>query len=395
MEESTIEMLNSYSKYVESLDISNKNIKGLLDLDGFDKLKKLVCSNNKIDLIINLPDSLKYLDCSYNLIEQFNCISNNLDYFNCKKNPLTILYYSFDVKPKSYPKKLQYLRYSNIFNQPVDNLSNSITELIFGNSFNQHVDNLPNSITHLTFGNSFNQPVDNLPNSITHLTFGNSFNQPVDNLPNSITHLTFGNSFNQPVDNFPNSITHLTFGDSFNQPVNNLPNSLIELEFGLEFNQPIDKIYSKCKQNSGSNQNSGIVTLGFGDKFNQPIDILQTKSCTCCANSLKNLFLGESFGKSINNIPKSVEHLIVYGNEYYKNNKEHILDTVRYLDLFGDNNQEIIEFPKNLNYLILNSNYSHNINNLPESIIEIRIYNLEQKKLISEKYHDKVVLTKD
>ncbi len=355
MEESTIEMLNSYSKYVESLDISNKNIKGLLDLDGFDKLKKLVCSNNKIDLIINLPDSLKYLDCSYNLIEQFNCISNNLDYFNCKKNPLTILYYSFDVKPKSYPKKLQYLRYSNIFNQPVDNLSNSITELIFGNSFNQHVDNLPNSITHLTFGNSFNQPVDNLPNSITHLIFG----------------------------------------DYFNQSVNNLPNSLINLEFGLEFNQPIDKIYSKCKQNSGSNQNSGIVTLGFGDKFNQPIDILQTKSCTCCANSLKNLFLGESFGKSINNIPKSVEHLIVYGNEYYKDNKEHILDTVRYLDLFGDYNQEIIEFPKNLNYLILNSNYSHNINNLPESIIEIRIYNLEQKKLISEKYHDKVVLTKD
>ncbi len=32
----------------------------------------------------------------------------------------------------------------------------------------------------------FNQPINNLPNSITHLTLGWYFNQPIDNLPNSI-----------------------------------------------------------------------------------------------------------------------------------------------------------------------------------------------------------------
>ena len=51
----------------------------------------------------------------------------------------------------------------------------------------------------LIFGISFNQPVNQLPNSIAHLTFDYKFNQPVNQLPNSITHLTFGNDFNQQV----------------------------------------------------------------------------------------------------------------------------------------------------------------------------------------------------
>ena len=40
-----------------------------------------------------------------------------------------------------------------------------------------------------TVGNSFNQPVDNLPNSVTHATFGDDFNQSVDNLPNNLIEL--------------------------------------------------------------------------------------------------------------------------------------------------------------------------------------------------------------
>jgi hypothetical protein len=35
----------------------------------------------------------------------------------------------------------------------------------------------------------FNQPINNLPESITYLLFVNNFNQPIDNLVNSITHL--------------------------------------------------------------------------------------------------------------------------------------------------------------------------------------------------------------
>ena len=57
----------------------------------------------------------------------------------------------------------------------------------------------------------FNQPINNLPNSITHLTLGLDFNQPINNLPNSITNLTLGQKFNQQINNLPNSLTHLEF----------------------------------------------------------------------------------------------------------------------------------------------------------------------------------------
>jgi hypothetical protein len=59
------------------------------------------------------------------------------------------------------------------------------------------------------------------------LRLGEYFNQPIDNLPNSITHLELGLRFNQSIDNLPNSITYLKLGSKFNKPINNLPNSII------------------------------------------------------------------------------------------------------------------------------------------------------------------------
>ena len=65
---------------------------------------------------------------------------------------------------------------------------------------------------------TFNQPINNLPNTIITLTFGYYFNQIVDILPNSILNLTFGYSFNKFVDSLPNLILNLTFGYFFDKP---------------------------------------------------------------------------------------------------------------------------------------------------------------------------------
>ena len=95
MEQSTIKLLESHGKYVFTLDISNKNIEGLLDLEEFENLKKLDCSHNKITEIINLPPSLKYFDCSYNQIDCLSGINSDLEYLNCKKNQLYIRVFYF------------------------------------------------------------------------------------------------------------------------------------------------------------------------------------------------------------------------------------------------------------------------------------------------------------
>ncbi len=148
MEKSTIKLLGSYDKFVKSLDLSNKNIVGLLDLEGFVKLEKLICSHNKITEIKNIKRNLKHLDCSYNLIKELtdDHVNKNLDYFNCKSNPLIKLHYPFDIKPTSYPKTLTHLTFGWVFNQPIDNLPKKLTYLRLGSGFNQPIDNLPTNI---------------------------------------------------------------------------------------------------------------------------------------------------------------------------------------------------------------------------------------------------------
>jgi hypothetical protein len=92
----------------------------------------------------------------------------------------------------------------------------------------------------------FNQRIDNLPSSITDLTLGFYFNQNIDNLPHGIRDLTLGSNFNQRLDNLPSSIINLTFGQNFNQSIENLPHSINKIIFksyyDIEFNQEIKKI---------------------------------------------------------------------------------------------------------------------------------------------------------
>ena len=151
----TIELLNKYDKNTKILEISNKDIIGILCLNDFKKLEELNCSFNEITEIINLPYTLKYLTIS------------------------------------SY------------FNQLFENLPSSITHLTLGYDFNQTINVWPSSITHLElvpfikffvkqkflWGSErhyFNQPINNLPSSITHLTLRYSFNHSINNIPNLI-----------------------------------------------------------------------------------------------------------------------------------------------------------------------------------------------------------------
>jgi hypothetical protein len=133
------------------------------------------------------------------------------------------------------------LIFKNNFNQPVDNLPQTLTKLTFGFSFNKSVDNLPQTLTNLTFGGNFNKPVDNLPCSLTDLTFGDYFNQPVDNLPCSLTDLTFGGNFNQTLDNLPIFLIAINLSRSkrFNKSLNSLPNSIEKIILSDCYTLPI------------------------------------------------------------------------------------------------------------------------------------------------------------
>ena len=226
-----------------------------------------------------------------------------IEHYN-KETKTLIIPEKFNQKLKDIPEGTKIIIFGRNgyidtkFNQPINNLPNSITHLTFSNHFNQLVDNLPNSITHLTFGRHFNQSVDELPNSITHLIFGSAFNQSVDNLPKNLTHLTFGWYFNQSVDKLPKNLTHLTLSGIFNQPVNYLPESLIVLKLFCDIIIEIPKNVKELHINSS---NFLLNNLPY---------------------NIEKLFIKYWVDRKINNLPSTLKEIIIHdfiGDEVMKN----------------------------------------------------------------------------
>lgn len=96
--------------------------------------------------------------------------------------------------------------------------------LTLGNNFNNTLDYLPHSITHLTIGRDclkyfgasckFNQPINNLPNSLIELIFSDEsiFQKSLDNLPNSLKKIRLSGYYTGSINNLSDSIETIIFG---------------------------------------------------------------------------------------------------------------------------------------------------------------------------------------
>lgn len=100
-------------------------------------------------------------------------------------------------------------------------LSLKITIIIFSGSFNQPLNNIPNTINCLYFNSLyFKQPLNNLPNSIIEIEINiENYDFVLNNLPNLLQKLKV---YNLLCNNLPNSLIHLTI--LYNKPyhLNNL-----------------------------------------------------------------------------------------------------------------------------------------------------------------------------
>jgi hypothetical protein len=86
---------------------------------------------------------------------------------NCKKNKLKELYYPFYIKPKKYPSNLTHLKYCDNFNQPIDNLPNSLKKIVFNNGkYNKKLNNLPNSIELIELPEYYKLKIDKIPKKL-------------------------------------------------------------------------------------------------------------------------------------------------------------------------------------------------------------------------------------
>lgn len=337
MNSHTIEILSQFTENTTIIDITNKNIVGILDLSKFTQLSKLDCSYNLITQLIDLPPSLKCLYCHNNNINRLIDIPTGLLLFKWHSNPVEELKYPLKTKID--------------FN--LDLFENNLKKIILTPNYSDDLDFLQTTnITNLEFDyklvcikDNFSHPIDLLPSKLTFLKLGIIFNHPIDNLPLQLIHLEFHimSEFNQPIDLLPIGLTFLKLGKLFNQPINNLPIHLKQLIFnenikGLkycEFSQPLTNLPNQ------------LIYLSTGYSYDLPLDDLP--------DSLNRLILGFYFDQPIDNLPNNLTHLIFS----YSGNFSHPLDNL----------------PNKLMYLELNSWYSHPLTNLPNSLYYIRFNN--------------------
>lgn len=207
--------------------------------------------------------------------------------------------------------------------------------------FNQQI-KLPDLVETISFGERFNQNII-LPAQLKTIIFKEDFNKKII-LPNSLVELSFELSFfNQPIE-LVDSLKVLFLSYNYNQTIL-LPESLEILSFGIFFGKSFNLL--KLPNN--------LKRLNMGFNFTKLFDlpntlnylILDVKEINANINTNVNMNLINNCSSLLNNLPNSLEHLVI----------------------IGDNNFELANLPNGLRTIIFDSKYQHtNILNLPDSI---------------------------
>lgn len=167
----------------------------------------------------------------------------------------------------------------------------------------------------------------------------------LDNLPDNITHLELPYYYNEPIKKLPKNLKVLILGDYFNQ-ILELPESLEEFicsKFS-RFNQAI--IYPP---------NTKIIKLGM--YFNKNIDNLPF--------SLENLVIDSKFfNHSISNLPFNLKQLTIKNLKNINNNINFDYLPISLIDLFIS-----YEIPTNIS-----------VNNLPSNLKKLELFNVIMQK---------------
>ena len=244
------------------------------------------------------------------------------------------------------------VKFSNAFNQSIDNLPRNIKKIITGRDFNQEINNLHEGLEEINLGNSFNQRIDNLPRSLKKIIILNNFNNSIDNLPLDLEELFFIGNFDQSLDFVPLNLIKITINGKFNKPIHNLLflNKLKFIRLCGEFNQEIE--HCLC---------DNVERIYLGSKFNKRIS-------SGIPKNLKKIVFGKEFNHSIDELPDSVEEISLMGTEDVTPDQINV--NTSYFQ------QKIHKLPTNLKYLFIHREYEH-----IESLKEIP--NLEIKEYFS------------
>jgi hypothetical protein len=239
--------------------------------------------------IPQLPRELRKIWFEENKPDSSICFNHDLDLSNTKITVFPILSPYFSAKIIGFPPTLKHFVLPHQYCDKLDILPYGLTQLTINGKFNQPLDNLPNSIKEIYFdaGSIFNQPVDVLPSNLKILSFGKYFNHNINNLPNGLQVLILSTNFDKSLNNLPDSLTHLDLERTeINHNIKKYPPNLFEIKFNNKFNNTIENLPKKLK------------IIYFGMNFNQKVDTLP--------DTLEEIYFNYYFNQSINNLPDTM-----------------------------------------------------------------------------------------
>ena len=132
----------------QTISVSTQNISNLTGVQYFTSLQYLDCSNNSLNSLPSLPNSLQYLNCEQNFIlTSLPILPNSIQYLKCIFNSLNSL--------PLLPNSLTYINCSfNTSLSVLPSLPNSLQTLDCGYNSLTYLPTLPNFLNYLSCGNN-------------------------------------------------------------------------------------------------------------------------------------------------------------------------------------------------------------------------------------------------
>ena len=301
--------------------IMRKSKINYLDFKNFNCLDILTLKNINIEIIDNLPDSLKYIILNKLHLKIIKNISNNCSYLDLSNNKL--------------------INIPNISN------SNELFELKLNNNNLECIDNLPKNISILEVKNN---RIKNFPN-ITDIEILNLSNNYIKVIPDNINieYLNLANNRLSIIDiNSDSSINNLNISNNNISNIISLPKNIKKLN--CAYNK-ISKIYLSNYQLKELIINNNQLTELYLKKYSK------IKLLNCSNNKIKNLNLSNKI---------SLYYLNIKNN---KINKIYLNNIPKFTYLNIKNNPDIDIIIQNREYIkIDNFIYSSKIKNLIHTI---------------------------
>ena len=291
------------------------------------------------------------------------------------------------------PDNITHLQIPNRYKENIDKYPLNLKVLILNSDYNKCI-TLPEQLEEFicpTIGSEFNQNII-IPPNIKLLQFGDRYNQPLNNLPNSLETLILSNKKSiHPLDNLPCNLKTLKLLDALNSNItlDYLPINLTYLEI-IQYNNIDNKLTINIDNLPSSLQTLKIKIIGiliYDNSFrNLPLnlenfyidDYYDKLDLSYLPDNLKNLYITNCTDIQITKLPSTLEKLHFTNVRINNSNTCNNILQIDFLPLnlkeFSINSNSNSKNSMKINSIISKCLYNNISIILPDSIVKLKIY---------------------